>query len=119
MCCVDVNTQFIGLSRIPVIFGESVYISVWPLLHLIKCHENISLNIHCLFNNGQQDANKSKTKATNKFAIKITRRKKKKQMQCSSFGRLLFVIKRLFSFLKKKNHYQDKKLDWLKSESKC
>lgn len=31
MSCMDVNTQFIGLSRIPVIFGESVY-NMWPFL---------------------------------------------------------------------------------------
>lgn len=41
-----------------------------------------------------------KDKATNKSAIK-PRGRKEIQMQCSSFGQL-FLLKRLFSFLKKK-----------------
>ena len=57
--------------------------------------------IHCLFNNGQQDANKLKIKATNKLAIK-SQGGKEKQMQCSSFGRLLLSSRDCFHTRKRK-----------------
>lgn len=119
MRCVDVNTHNLLASQG---FQLSlVMVSLYRCVALTS-PDQVSLEhqseIHCLFNNGQQDANKLKIKATNKLAIK-SQGGKEKQMQCSSFGRLLFVIKRLFSYSKKKNQYQDWKLDWLKSESKC
>lgn len=62
MSCVDVNTQFIGLSRIPVLFGGSVLI-VWRHKHQSE--------IHCLSNNGQQDVNIQNKTKTNVFAINV------------------------------------------------
>lgn len=69
--CVDVNTQFIGLSRTPVIFGESVHINMWPFTSPDQVSLEHQSQIHCLFNNGQQDANK-----LTKLSTKITGKKR-------------------------------------------
>lgn len=54
--------------------------------------------IHCLFNNGQQDANKLKgTKRQNKLAVKT--KKQHNQMQCSSFGILAILCHKEIVFI--------------------